>query len=79
MLRSASFARFGDFARSLADLRRAVAAEPRNWVTWALVGDLLTRRGDRAGARAAYAHALALDPLEPDLRSAMRTTTLGSK
>ena len=43
------------FPSSLSDLKRAVAVEPRNWVTWALVGDLLTRRGDRSGARAAYA------------------------
>ena len=73
VLRAAGFARLHAFAASLADLRRAVAAEPRNWVPWALVGDLLTRRGDRRGARSAYAHALALDPLEPDLRTALST------
>ena len=71
VLRAAGFAALHAFPSSLADLKRAVAVEPRNWVTWALVGDLLTRRGDRSGARAAYAHALALDPLEPDLKSAL--------
>ncbi|MFL5861769.1 MAG: O-antigen ligase family protein [Solirubrobacteraceae bacterium] len=71
VLRSAAFARLHAFEPSLADLKRAVAIEPRNWVTWALLGDLLTRRGERTGARSAYGQALALDPLEPDLRSAL--------
>jgi hypothetical protein len=71
VLRAAGFAALHSFPASLADLKRAVAVEPRNWATWALVGDLLTRHGDRSGARAAYAHALALDPLEPDLKSAL--------
>ncbi|HEY2657555.1 MAG TPA: O-antigen ligase family protein, partial [Solirubrobacteraceae bacterium] len=74
-LRAAGFARLHVFAASLADLRRAVAVDPRNWVSWALVGDLLTRHGDRSGARSAYQRALALDPLEPDLRSALSTAT----
>ena len=71
VLRSAGFAALHSFPSSLSDLKRAVAVEPRNWVTWALVGDLLTRRGDVSGARTAYAHALALDPLEPELKSAL--------
>jgi Flp pilus assembly protein TadD len=74
VLRSAAFARLHAFEPSLADLKRATATEPRNWVIWALVGDLLTRRGDRSGARSAYFRALALDPLEPDLRSALSAT-----
>ncbi len=71
VLRAAGFARLHAFAPSLADLKRAVAVEPRNWATWALLGDLLTRRGDKSGARSAYGRALALDPLEPELRTAM--------
>ena len=71
VLRSAGLAALHSFTSSLSDLKRAVAVEPRNWVTWALVGDLLTRRGDVSGARTAYAHALALDPLEPELKSAL--------
>ena len=65
VLRSAGFARLHDFAAARANLKLALRAEPRNWVTWALLGDLLTRRGDRSGARAAYARAHALNPLEP--------------
>lgn len=72
-LRAAGFARLHAFAPSLVDLKQAVAAEPHNWVPWALVGDLLTRHGDLSSARSAYAHALALDPLEPDLKSALAT------
>lgn len=73
VLRAAGFASLHAFATSLSNLKQAIAIEPRNWVTWALVGDLLTRHGDRSGARTAYAHALALDPLEPELRSALPT------
>jgi Flp pilus assembly protein TadD len=36
-------------------------------VTWALLGDLLTRRGLMGEARRAYRRALALNPREPAL------------
>src|SRR5207249_617591 len=42
-LRAAAFARLHAFTPTLADIRRALALEPHNWVTWALLGDLLTR------------------------------------
>ena len=67
VLRAAGFARLDAFTLARADLHRALAEEPQNWVTWALLGDLLTRRGERAAARAAYRHALQLNPLETDL------------
>ena len=79
VVRAAGFARLHEFAPTQADIRRAISTEPRNWVTWALLGDLLTRRGDRAGAHAAYAHALALDPLEPTLQSALQTSASAPK
>jgi Flp pilus assembly protein TadD len=79
VVRAAGFARLHAFAPALADLKRAVAVEPHNWVTWALVGDLLTRHGNRSAARTAYTRALALDPLEPDLRSALSTSATGSR
>jgi tetratricopeptide (TPR) repeat protein len=71
VLRSAAFARLHAFAPALADLERAIALEPQDWVTWALLGDLLTRRGERRAARAAYRHALELNPREPELSSAL--------
>ena len=70
-LRAAGYARLNGFAPARADIRRAIALEPRNWVTWALLGDLLTRRGDRAGARSAYRRAIALNPRNAGLRSAL--------
>ena len=79
VLRAAGLAALHAFPSSLSDLKRAVAVEPRNWVTWALVGDLLTRHGDRSSARAAYARARALDPLEPDLKSALAASATGTR
>jgi O-Antigen ligase len=73
VLRAAGFARLHAFAPTLADLKRAIGLEPHNWATWALLGDLLTRRGEPAAARAAYAHALALDPLDTSLKAAAAT------
>ena len=78
VLRAAGFAALHAFPSSLSDLKRAVSLEPRNWVTWALVGDLLTRHGDASGARAAYAHARALDPLEPELKGALAASATGT-
>jgi hypothetical protein len=70
-LRSAGFARLDAFVQARNDLRRALVIEPQNWVTYALMGDLYTRRGDRVQARVFYRHALSLDPLEPSLISAL--------
>lgn len=39
--------------------RRAVRSRPRVGVYWVVLGDALTQRGDRAGARAAYEAAAA--------------------
>ncbi len=71
VLRAAAFARLHAFGPALASLERAISIEPQNWATWALLGDLLTRRGERRAARAAYRHALALNPREPELRTAL--------
>ncbi len=79
ILRAAGLARLHAFAPTLADLRQAMATEPDNWVTWALLGDLLTRRGEPGAARAAYAHALRLNPLEPGLRAALGTNASRSR
>ncbi|MGI8428065.1 MAG: tetratricopeptide repeat protein [Solirubrobacteraceae bacterium] len=79
LLRAAGFARLHAFGPTLADLRRAIAVEPHNWVTWALLGDLLTRRGDSAGARSAYERALKLNPLEAELGSALKAIALAPK
>ena len=79
VLRAAAFARLHAFAPTLADIRHAIALEPRNWVTWALLGDLFTRRGERRRAHAAYKHALALNPLEWSLTRAVAASASAPK
>ncbi len=65
--RAAAFARLGDYPDARATLLGAVRIEPLNYVPWALLGDLATRRGDAAAARAAYRRAAALDPRDAAL------------
>jgi hypothetical protein len=74
ILRAAGFAKLDDFSATLANLRQAISAEPRDWATWALLGDLFTRSGDRQAAHAAYSHALSLNPLESSLQSAVQSS-----
>jgi hypothetical protein len=62
-LEAAGYSRLDDYLRARASLLEAVRKEPRNFVTHALLGDLATRRGDRAGARRAYRQAALLNPL----------------
>jgi Flp pilus assembly protein TadD len=66
-VKSAALARFGEGDAARAVLREAAAKEPREYVTWALLGDLAVRQGDIAGARAAYVRAQQLNPGEPSL------------
>lgn len=65
---AAAQARQGDYAGARATLLAAAAREPRDFVTWALLGDLATRRGDADRARAAYRRAARLNPRDPSLR-----------
>lgn len=66
--RSAAFARLGDYAAARGTLLAALRREPRNFVTWALLGDLHARAGKADAARRAYDRALELNPQEPELR-----------
>jgi hypothetical protein len=68
-LKSASLARLHLFKPAKAALLEAIAKEPHNYVSRALLGDLLTRRGDFTGARRAYGRAATLDPRDPGLRT----------
>ena len=45
-LEAAAWARLGDYRRARAALAEAARREPHDFVTWALLGDLATRRGD---------------------------------
>ncbi|WP_210491636.1 O-antigen ligase family protein [Patulibacter sp. SYSU D01012] len=70
--RAAALARFGDARPAIATLRAALARQPDSFVTWALLGDLQVRSGDRPAARRAYRRALALNPRDAGLRAALR-------
>jgi UDP-GlcNAc:undecaprenyl-phosphate GlcNAc-1-phosphate transferase len=69
---SAAHARLGDYPGALDALLDATRVEPRNFVTWALLGDLATRRGDVALARRYYGRALQLNPRDPQLSAFAR-------
>jgi len=58
----------GRRAEARATLLQALDLEPRNLTTLGLLGDLETRAGHGARARAYYRRALALDPLDVGLR-----------
>ena len=66
-VKAAALARFGEGDAARSTLRAAVAKEPGEYVTWALIGDLAVRRGDIEGAREAYREAQRLNPREPSL------------
>lgn len=69
ILEAAALARLGDYRGSKASLLEATEREPHDFVPWALLGDLETRRGETAQARAAYERALELNPRDESLRS----------
>jgi O-antigen ligase len=70
-LLSAAYARLDDYQHARDALLLASAREPHNYVPPALLGDLATRRGDRAAALASYQRTLALNPRDPDLQRAV--------
>jgi tetratricopeptide (TPR) repeat protein len=72
-LKAAALARFGAADAAEATLNAAIAREPGNFLSYALLGDLLTRRGRRHDAHTAYATALRLNPRDPALRALVRT------
>jgi hypothetical protein len=71
-LKSAGYARLGDYRRSRAPLVEATKLEPHNFVPWALLGDLAVRRGQVGLARSLYAHALRLNPRDFTLQALVR-------
>jgi len=66
-VKAAALARFDQPDAARAALREAARREPREFVTWALLGDLAVRTGDLAQARRDYARALTLNPRDPGL------------
>jgi hypothetical protein len=68
-LQAAAYAAENRYAPARASLLAAAELEPSNFVTWALLGDLATRRGYPAPARRYYARAFALNPRDTVLRA----------
>ena len=60
--KAAALARFGEGDAARAVLLDATRREPRNFVTWVLLGDLSTRQGDLRAARVEYRRAARLNP-----------------
>jgi UDP-N-acetylmuramyl pentapeptide phosphotransferase/UDP-N-acetylglucosamine-1-phosphate transferase/tetratricopeptide (TPR) repeat protein len=71
-LEGAGWARLGDYRRARAALTEATRREPHDFVTWALLGDLATRRGDERQALHDYRRALSLNPRSEALRTAVQ-------
>ena len=78
-VKAAAAARLGRYEPARAALLEATRREPREWVTWGLLGDLAVRRGDFEQARTDYGRASRLNPrdsglkqLAADPRSALR-------
>ncbi len=67
-LKAASLARLHAFVPARKELEEAIGREPHSYVSWALLGDLLTRRGSIAAAMRAYRRASLLNPRERELR-----------
>jgi hypothetical protein len=67
-LEAAAYSRLGDYRAAKRSLREAIGREPHNYVSWALLGDLLTRRGAIEPALRAYGHAAALNPRDRGLK-----------
>jgi hypothetical protein len=67
-VKAAALARLDDYPSARAALLEAIDREPHNYVTWALLGDLTTRRGDIPAAVRAYRRASTLNPRDAELR-----------
>ncbi|MEA2157610.1 MAG: hypothetical protein QOE11_3750 [Solirubrobacteraceae bacterium] len=65
--KAAAIARFGDGATANAVLLDAARREPRNFVTWTLLGDLAVRRGKPLEAQRYYRRASELNPRDEEL------------
>jgi Flp pilus assembly protein TadD len=59
-----------DYGKSLADLERALALEPRNWEAIGGLASILSALDEKEGARVACQHALEIYPLQPRIKKA---------
>ncbi len=66
---ASALARLDAYVPARAALLEAIDREPHNYVSWALLGDLATRRGDVPAAMRAYRRAASLNPRDRELRA----------
>ena len=66
-VKAAALARFNEARGRPRRAGGGGGAEPRKFVTWALLGDLAVRTGDFREARGFYTRAHELNPLDPTL------------
>jgi O-antigen ligase len=66
--KAAALARLGLYRPARAALVEAIDREPHNYVSWALLGDIETRRGNVDAALRAYRRASVLNPRDRELR-----------
>lgn len=67
--KAAALASLDAYRPAQSALLEAIDREPHNYVSWGLLGDLRTRRGDISGAMRAYGRASALNPRDRGLRT----------
>ena len=68
-VKSAAYARLGRFRPARNALLQAIRLEPKDHLSWALLGDLTARRGRFRAARAYYRRALELNPRSEFIKS----------
>jgi UDP-N-acetylmuramyl pentapeptide phosphotransferase/UDP-N-acetylglucosamine-1-phosphate transferase len=66
-VKAAALAHYDEAAAAEATLNEALAREPQNFVTWALLGDIAVREGRLADARRDYVRAHLLNPRDATL------------
>jgi O-Antigen ligase/Tetratricopeptide repeat len=64
-VKGAAYARLGRYRTARSVLEEAIALEPHDHLTWALLGDLEARRGKFRAARRSYRRSLDLNPRNP--------------
>ncbi len=64
-VKSAAYARLGRYGDARDTLLEAVKVEPRDHLTWALLGDLAARKGRFEAARGYYQRSLQFNPRNP--------------
>jgi O-Antigen ligase len=68
-VKAAALARLDAYLPARQALLEATDREPHNYVSWALLGDLATRRGDVPAAIRAYRRAASLNPRDSELQA----------